>query len=229
MNDSVLKQAPLKTVILIYPGVTLLDMIGPATALSMFGSVQLVWKNREPIASDNGFLVTPNATLAEVPEHFDLLLIPGGPGKLAPLDDQEVLDFVRDCGRRADYLTSVCTGALILGAAGLLKGYRATTHWAAHDLLPDFGAIPVNERIVIDRNRLTGGGVTAGIDFGLTLLARLRGDEAAKIAQLIMEYDPAPPFNSGSPETAGLELTAKVRQMVDGDNEEIRRLAKTEK
>lgn len=216
-------QPPLKVVTLVYPGATFLDCIGPCTALSLFGEIQLVWKNREPILGDC-IQVLPNATFADLPEHFDVLLIPGGAGVLTPMIDDEALAFVQECGRRADYITAVCSGSLILGMAGLLEGYRATSHWATHELLADFGAIPVKARVVEDRNRLTGGGITAGIDFGLTLLAKLRGPEAARMAQLLMEYDPAPPFKAGSPEAAGPELTDLVKAQAKPGNDEIRRL-----
>lgn len=218
-----LNQPPLKIVTLVFPGATLLDYIGPCFAWSLFGEVQLVWKNLDPIFND--FMhVVPNATFTDIPEHFDILLVPGGGGVLAPMKDDEALEFVQECGRRADYITAVCTGSLILGMAGLLNGYRASSHWAAHDLLAEFGAIPVKARVVEDRNRFTGGGITAGIDFGLTVLAKLRGPEVAKMAQLIMEYNPAPPFNAGSPETAGPELAAVVAAQAKPRNDEMRRL-----
>ena len=216
-------QPPLKVVTLVYPGATLLDFIGPAMALSFFGEVRFYWKNLEPIFCD--FIeVLPNATFDQLPERFDVLLVPGGGGKLVPMDDEETLGFVQECGRRADYITSVCTGSLILGMAGLLNGYRATTHWAAMDLLGELGATAVKARTVEDRNRFTGGGITAGIDFGLALLARLRGPEAARLAQLIMEYNPAPPFEAGSPETAGPELAGLASAQAKAGNEEMRRL-----
>lgn len=223
MTTSNSNPAPLKIVTLLYPGVSILDYIGPCTALSFFGEIQLVWKNMDPVACDLS-LVTPTATFADVPEHFDVLLVPGGPGKLDPLNDDEILAFVAGCGKRADYITAVCTGSLILGMAGLLEGYRATTHWASHDLLADFGAIPVKSRVVEDRNRMTGGGITAGIDFGLTLLAKLRGQEAAEMAQLIIEYNPAPPFNAGSPETAEPRLVSRMIADAEPDREIIRQL-----
>ncbi len=214
---------PLKVVTLVYPGATPMDFLGPAMALNFFGEVHFYWKNLDPIFCD--FIeVLPNATFGDLPEHFDVLLVPGGGGQLAPMNDDEVLGFIQECGRRADYITSVCTGSLILAMAGLLNGYKAATHWTATDILADLGAIPVESRVVEDRNRITGGGITAGIDFGLALLAKLRGPEAAKTAQLIMEYDPAPPFDAGSPAAAGPELTNRVRTLVSAGNEKIRRL-----
>ena len=223
MTPSDPDRPPLQVVTLVYPGATLLDFIGPAMALSFFGEVRFYWKNLEPIFCD--FIeVLPNATFADLPERFDVLLVPGGKGKLLPMGDDETLASIQECGRRADYITSVCTGALILGQAGLLNGYRATTHWAALDLLANLGATAVKARVVEDRNRFTGGGITAGIDFGLTLLAKLRGPEAAKMAQLIMEYNPAPPFNAGSPETAGPELAGAAAAQARAGNDEMRRL-----
>jgi cyclohexyl-isocyanide hydratase len=128
------------------------------------------------------------------------------------MDDPEIIAFVRDQGRKAKYVTSVCTGALVLGAAGLLDGYEAATHWMSADQLPLFGAKPVAKRIVVDRNRITGGGVTAGIDFGLYLASQLAGEEAARRIQLFLEYDPAPPFDSGSPRTASAAVVQGVRE-----------------
>jgi cyclohexyl-isocyanide hydratase len=132
-------------------------------------------------------------------------------GQMPLMGDQDVLSFLKRQGDQADYVTSVCSGALLLGAAGLLKGYKSGCHWAFRNLLPNFGAIPVAERIVKDRNRISGGGVTAGIDFGLALAAELTDEETAKEIQLFIEYDPMPPFAAGSPEQAGPELEAKVR------------------
>jgi cyclohexyl-isocyanide hydratase len=126
------------------------------------------------------------------------------------MTDADVLEFLADRAPKSRYVTSVCSGSLLLGAAGLLKGYKATSHWAARELLKGFGAEPVEARVVVDRNRITGGGVTAGIDFGLVLLAKLRGEEAARMTQLAMEYHPEPPFNSGSPKTAGTETVQQA-------------------
>lgn len=210
-------QEPLEVVVLTYPGVTMQDYIGPSTILGFFGffgRVRVFWKNLEPVVSDIGFKTVPNATFAECPERVDVLLVPGGPGAMDMIKDEEVLDFVRACGQRAAYVTSVCTGSLILGAAGLLDGYRATSHWSAVDLLAAYGAIPVRERVVADRNRFSGGGVTAGIDFGLTLLAKIKGEKMAKMAQLGAEYNPQPPFEAGSPETAGPEIVNAVNELI---------------
>ena len=193
---------------LLYPELTLIDLIGPQTVLAARSDIHLIWKTKDLIYSDRGIGIKPNATLDDCPRDLDVLFVPGGPGMVPVMRDKPVLDFLADRGQRARYVTSVCTGALVLGAAGLLKGYRATTHWAARDVLPVFGAEPVKQRVVVDRNRITGGGVTAGLDFGYVLLAALRGEKAAKVMQLLMEYDPQPPFNAGSPENAGPEITA---------------------
>jgi cyclohexyl-isocyanide hydratase len=198
---------PLEVGMLLFPDLTLLDLIGPQTVLSSHSNIHLVWKTKDVIYSDRGIGIKPNATFDECPADLDVLFVPGGAGMLPVMRDREVLDFLVDRGRRAKYVTSVCTGALVLGTAGLLNGYKATTHWAAREVLRVFGAEPVTQRVVVDRNRITGGGVTAGIDFGYVLLAAMRGEEIAKITQLAMEYDPQPPFNAGSPETAGPEIT----------------------
>ena len=192
---------------LLFPGVTQLDLTGPAQFLSRLpgARVDLVWDTRDPVPTDAGFAILPTATFAEVPR-ADLLCVPGGMGIAQVIDQAGALDWVRQVGAEAQWVTSVCTGALVLGAAGLLRGYKATTHWAWHDMLPLFGAEPVQARHVIDRNRATGGGVTAGIDFALALMARIAGEDVARAVQLALEYDPAPPFDAGSPEKAGEAL-----------------------
>jgi cyclohexyl-isocyanide hydratase len=157
----------------------------------------------------------PTTVLRDCPPALDVLFVPGGFGTFQAMKDAELIEFLKDAAVRAGYITSVCSGSLILGAAGLLEGYRATSHWACRDLLSQFGALPVKARVVADRNRFTGGGVTAGIDFGLTLLAELRGSNAAKQTQLAMEYEPQPPFDAGSPDTAGPELVQAVLAMLD--------------
>ncbi len=146
-----------------------------------------------------------------------MLFVPGGRGTVAAMEDEELLAFLRNQAETARYITSVCSGSLVLGAAGLLNGYRATTHWATHDVLDLFdGVSPEKARVVIDRNRVSGGGVTAGIDFGLELLTVLRGESAAKLNQLLMEYDPKPPFEAGSPEGAGEQLTKLAKELMSG-------------
>ena len=157
----------------------------------------------------------PTTTFADCPK-LDVICVPGGGGQVALMTDEETLDFLRKQAATARYVTSVCTGSLVLGAAGLLKGYKSACHWAWRDMLPAFGAIPVAERVVRDRNRISGGGVTAGIDFGLTVAAELAGEEVAKSIQLVLEYDPQPPFDSGSPEKAGVERVKRIRERLSG-------------
>ena len=207
---------PIAIGILIYPNLTQLDATGPAQVLARVpgATVHMIWKTRDPIPTDAGFSIVPNTTFADCPR-LDVICVPGGGGQVALMTDPETLDFLRQQAATARYVTSVCTGSLVLGAAGLLKGYRSACHWAWREMLADFGAIPVAERVVRDRNRISGGGVTAGIDFGLTLLAELAGDEVAQSVQLGLEYDPQPPFQSGSPEKAGPVRTARVRAQME--------------
>jgi cyclohexyl-isocyanide hydratase len=203
---------------LLFPGLTLLDLIGPHTFLAVAPgyTTQLLWKNRDIVVSDTGVPLQATATFAEAPAELEILFVPGGIQGTAPmLEDQEVLDFVASRGERAKYVTSVCTGSLILGAAGLLRGYRATSHWAYRDLLPLVGAEPVAARVVEDRNRITGGGVTSGIDFGLTLLARLAGEDYARGWQLGTEYDPDPPFDAGTPDQADPFIIGEVMKVLE--------------
>ncbi|MEP2990382.1 MAG: DJ-1/PfpI family protein [Parasphingorhabdus sp.] len=197
---------------LIYPDVTQLDATGPAQVLSRVPGavIHMVWKTLDPVKTDAGFSILPTDTFTSCPD-LDVVCIPGGMGQMPLMSDSEVLEFLKRQGGQADYLTSVCSGSLLWGAAGFLDGYRSACHWAFREMLPSFGAIPVKERVVQDRNRVSGGGVTAGIDFGLTLAAVLAGEEVAKEIQLTLEYDPQPPFDAGTPEKAGLELEAKVR------------------
>ena len=207
-------QAPLEVGMLLYPGLTLLDLIGPATVLSWFSNIHLVWKTKDLVYSDTGFGIQPTATFETCPRELDILFVPGGFGQPQHMNDDEVLAFLAARAPQSKYLTSVCSGSLLLGAAGLLKGYKATSHWATRDALSTFGAEPVEARVVVDRNRITGGGVTAGIDFGLVLLAKLRGEEAAKLTQLAMEYDPEPPFDSGSPKTADPAIVQQAMSFI---------------
>jgi cyclohexyl-isocyanide hydratase len=202
MNPSI-NEPPLVIGMLLYPGFTMLDLVGPLTVFSMHAKLHLLWKTLEPVASDSGVGLVPTTLLSDCPEKLDVLFVPGGFGTEAAMADAELIAFLQTAAQRADYITSVCSGSLLLGAAGLIDGYRATTHWALHDALSQFGAQPVKARVVTDRNRISGGGVTAGIDFGLTVLAQLRGADVAQMVQLMMEYDPQPPFDAGSPEKAG--------------------------
>jgi cyclohexyl-isocyanide hydratase len=210
---------------LVFPGMTILDLIGPQQyfAVAPGRTTHLLWKTREPVVSDSGVPILPTAAFDEAPEELEILFVPGGfLGTSATIEDPDVLDFVASRGERARYVTSVCTGALILGAAGLLHGYQATTHWAYHDLLPLVGAEPVHARVVEDRNRITGGGVTSGIDFGLTLLARLAGEDYARGWQLGTEYDPHPPFDAGSPDKASQFIEGEVLRVLGPRVETVR-------
>ena len=198
--------------LLVFPNITQLDMTGP---LQVFGSVadadvHLIWKTLDPVPSDTPLMIAPTVTLDDCPQ-LDLICVPGGLGTDALMEDPEVLDFLRRQAEGARYVPSVCTGALVLGAAGLLKGYRATTHWNALSTLPLLGADVVKERVVVDRNRITGGGVTAGIDLGLMVVAEMFGQPVAEFVQLRLEYNPQPPFNAGSPDTAPAEVLASTQ------------------
>lgn len=225
-TDSATPPAAATIGMLVFPGITLLDLVGPQQffAVAPGRTTQLLWKSREPIISESGVPILPTATFDEAPEELEILFVPGGfQGTAAMIGDPDVLDFVASRGERAKYVTSVCTGALILGAAGLLQGYRATTHWAYRDLLPLVGAEPVVARVVEDRNRITGGGVTSGIDFGLTLLARLAGEDYAKGWQLGTEYDPHPPFDAGTPDKVDQFIIAEVMRVLGPRVEHVRR------
>lgn len=201
---------------LIFEGMTPLDLIGPAQFLSSAGNVTVdyVWRNRNPVYGDysvgNKMGFVPTATFDEI-EKTDILCVPGTHNPYALLDQEDLIAWVAKVGSEASWVTSVCTGSFVLGAAGLLKGYKAASHWTMVDDLAYFGAIPTKERVVRDRNRITGGGVTSGIDFGLTLLSIIRDEESAKATQLGLEYDPHPPFNSGSPRTAAPEMVAAMQ------------------
>jgi cyclohexyl-isocyanide hydratase len=207
-------EIPLELGIVLYPGMTLLDFAGPQCALGLHGNTHLLWKTLEPVKTDQGISVLPTSTFANSRRDFDVLLVPGGMGTADAIKDDEILNFLAEAGKTVRYVTSVCTGSLLLGAAGLLHGYKAATHWSCYEALAATGAEPVHARVVADRNRFSGGGVTAGIDFGLTLLAELRGEVAAKATQLAMEYDPQSPFQTGSPESAGPELIKIVHGML---------------
>lgn len=202
---------------LTYPKFTALDLIGPQHVFALLGpeyKTRLVWKDTQEVRSDTGIPVRPTLAFEDCPTHPTVLFIPGGTeGTLEALEDKEVREFVATRGDNATYVTSVCTGSLVLGAAGLLKGYKATSHWLALSDLAKFGAEPVSQRVVEDRNRITGGGVTAGIDFALTLAARLKDESYAKAVQLMMEYDPQPPFDSGNPASADPQTVKMLEAM----------------
>ncbi len=190
--------ASLSIVFVLFPRVTQLDLTGPLQVFSSIpgASIHLAWKRIEPVPTDSVLTLMPTTTFAECPQ-ADVICVPGGFGVDEILDDAEVIGFLRRQAGGAKYITSVCTGSLALGAAGLLDGYRAATHWSARECLPLFGATTSTERVCIDRNRVTGGGVTAGIDFALTLVAHLVERRMAELIQLRLEYNPAPPFNAG--------------------------------
>lgn len=200
--------------LVIFPGMTQLDMTGPYQVFSIMPDtrVLLLWKTLQPVTSSEGMTILPTATFNDCPS-LDVLCVPGGAiGQVEMMQDAEVLEFLRQQGKTAKYITSVCTGSLILAAAGLLQGYRAACHWAFRDQLAMLGVEVGTQRVVVDRNRITGGGVTAGIDFGLVVVGQLCGEETAKMIQLLLEYNPAPPFNAGSPESAGEILVEQVKK-----------------
>jgi cyclohexyl-isocyanide hydratase len=200
---------------LLFPQVTQLDLTGPAQVLSRMprARIELVARTLDPVPTDAGFALLPTATF-DAAAQPNILCVPGGFGVTATMEDEETLAWLRKAAGGAEWVTSVCTGALVLGAAGLLAGYRATTHWASHEWLAAFGAIPAKQRVVFDRNRVTGGGVTAGIDFGLALVAAIEGEDYARFVQLSLEYDPAPPLDSGSPDKADAQTLERYRAMV---------------
>jgi cyclohexyl-isocyanide hydratase len=209
---------------LAFPRLTQLDLTGPFEVLSRVPGARVHVLAREPgpITAEGGLQLLPTGTLEGAPQ-LDVVCVPGGAGVNAVLEDDVTLDWLAAQGSRARWVTSVCTGALALGAAGLLRGYLATTHWLSIDLLPLFGATPLAERVVLDRNRITGGGVTAGIDFGLTLAAQLAGEEAARRIALGLEYAPAPPF-PGSPRSAAPAHVTAAMEAATPMREERRRL-----
>jgi cyclohexyl-isocyanide hydratase len=204
---------PLQIGLVVFPKVTQLDFTGPLQVFSHLpgATVHLVWKRIEPVKTDTVLTISPTVSFADCPQ-LDVICVPGGSGTDDMVNDEEMLDFLRRQSREAKYITSVCTGSLVLGAAGLLKGYKATTHWSAMDYLGPYGAVPTKTRVCVDRNRLTGGGVTAGIDFALTLVSHLADRAMAEAIQLGIEYNPAPPFDSGSPDTAPTEVLANVQK-----------------
>lgn len=199
--------------ILVFPQVQQLDLTGPyeVFASAPDAQVHLLWKDTAPLKAATGLTLTPTMTFADCPP-LDVLCVPGGAGVNALLQDVAVLAFLRERAGQVRYLTSVCTGSLVLGMAGLLKGKRATSHWNAHDLLARFGAIPTEGRVVRDGNLITAGGVTSGIDFGLTVIAELLGEEEAQTIQLSLEYAPQPPFRAGTPQEAPAPIVAAARQ-----------------
>ncbi len=216
MSDNVSKstmntEAWLEIGAFIFPGIDQMDFAGPFEVLSRLpnSTFHVLWKDLSPVRDLNGLLLTPEKTFSEAPR-LDVLIVPGGYGQQALMEDETVLSFIRAQAAEARYVMSVCTGALICGAAGLLRGRRATTHWTAFHLLEYFGAIPVDGRVVLDGNYLSTAGVSAGIDGALRMAALLRGDRVAQQIQLSIEYAPEPPFAAGTPKTAAPELVAEA-------------------
>ena len=209
--------------IVFFPGMTQLDVTGPFEVLARLPNARmhLLWKRIEPITSDVGLTLMPTTTFNTCPA-LDVLCVGGGPGRNAVMNDAEVTEFIARIGATARYVTSVCAGSLILAAAGLLDGYRSTCHWMSRDQLSLMGAIPVDARVVVDRNRISGGGVTAGIDFGFHLAAELCGADVARRLQLVLEYDPQPPFDV-TVHNAPSALIADVRAALAASSEEGRR------
>jgi cyclohexyl-isocyanide hydratase len=211
---------------LLFPNITQLDLTGPHEVLSKLpgARIHLIWKTLEPVKAVGGMSIMPDTTLKDCPQ-LDLVCVPGGPGMTNLMVDEEILEFLRKQAAGARYVTSVCTGSLVLGAAGLLKDKCAATHWMLMELLPTLGAIPVSDRVVIDGNVITGGGVTAGIDFGLKVAAEVAGEDVAKQIQLQIEYDPQPPFNSGHPRSADPALVEKLKKLAEPMQAERRKNA----
>lgn len=201
--------------LILFPKLTQLDLTGPAEVFGRMpgAEVHLLWKTLDPVSSDRGLSILPTTTFEECPP-LDVICVPGGPGQVALMDDEVTLQFLREMALRCRLITSVCTGSLVLGAAGLLAGYRATCHWSSIDQLALLGAEPVQQRVVRDRNRITGAGVTSGIDFALAVVADLVGHDVAQEVQLQMEYDPEPPYQTGSPRTAPVALVEATSQKI---------------
>jgi cyclohexyl-isocyanide hydratase len=211
---------------LIFPRLTQLDMTGPYEVLARLRNttVDLVSRTHDPVTTERGMQIVPTVTYSDCPP-LDVVMVPGGPGQQDLMEDEATLEFLRKQAASAKYVTSVCTGSLVLGAAGLLKGKRATSHWAAVDHLALLGAIPVREKVVVDGHIVTGAGVTSGIDFALTLATILEGEQTAREIQLQIEYDPDPPYNSGSPNTAAPAIVEAVKARLARLNEERRVVA----
>ncbi len=212
--------AKLKVAMLVYPRLTLLDLAGPQSLWGRQAETCLVWENLDPVITDTDLTLQPTHTFETCPTEVDILFVPGGFGAWDVINNAKAMEFLARAGADARYVTGICFGTIIMAAAGLLDGYKAATHWATYPMLETLGVEGVRERVVIDRNRITGGGVTAGVDFGLTVLSELRGDTVAKATQLLVEYNPKPPFDAGSPESAGPELTGIAASLVKDDFEQ---------
>lgn len=209
-SDSPAEERRLEIGMLLFPGFTLQDLAGPQTAFGLHSNTHLIWKNLEPVPTDMGVTMNPTMRLDQVPDQLDVLFVPGGGGTPDIMKDQEILDFVARAGANAKYVTAVCTGSVILAMAGLLEGYRAATYWPFYEPLIALGIEPSYDRVCVDGNRITGGGVTAGIDFALQVIAELKGQDAAEFTQLVLEYDPQPTMNSGNPQTARPEIRTQI-------------------
>ena len=218
--------APRQIGMLLFPAVTQIDFTEPYEVFSRMPdtTIHIVAKSLDPVRSERGLMLLPTVTCADCPS-LDVLVVPGGPGQHHAMHDEVLLDFLRRQAAQAEHVTSICTGALLLGAAGLLDGYRATTHWLSMPFLELYGAVPVERRVVVDRNRVTASGCTAGLDFALTLTAMLAGDAIAQQIQLQLEYCPVPPFTSGSPATAPEDIVAAVRRAAEPFQEQRRQAA----
>ena len=200
---------------LIYPGVVQLDVMGAYQVLAFppNANIHLICQTTDPIVSNEGLIITPTTTFDDCPQ-LDVICVPGGGiGQVEVMQSKETIDFLQRISKTARYITSVCTGSLVLAKANLLDGYKATCHWAFREHLAALGVEVVTERIVIDRTRITGAGVTSGIDFALTLTSLLWGEDVAKMTQLMMEYNPQPPFDAGSPETADKSVVKSLTKL----------------
>lgn len=208
----------MKVLSLVYPGMTLLDLVGPMQAWSFLAGfeVQYAWHNSGAVPTDCGLSVQATHRFEDTWTDPDVLFVGGGAKPtLDLLSDSATIAFLADRGSRARWVCSVCTGSLLLGAAGLLRGYRAAVHWGAREALSQFGAEPSSERVCVDRNRLTGGGVTAGIDFGIAVAGRWAGESMGRVVELILEYAPQPPYGTGRPELADPQTLAAARTALE--------------
>jgi len=206
----------------IFPGFTLQDLAGPQTAFGLHAKTHIIWKTLEPVPTDMGVTLNPTITIDDVPDNLDVLFVAGGGGTPEIMKDRELLDFIARAGQTATYVTAVCTGSVLLAMAGLLEGYRAATYWPFYEPLIALGIEPSYDRVCVDRNRITGGGVTAGIDFALKVIAELKGQDAAEFTQLVLEYDPQPTMNSGNPRTARPEIVAQIKGLWGRTDEAVR-------
>ncbi len=228
MADSATNKAedkPLQIGMMIFPGFKLQDIAGPQSALGLHGKTHLIWKRLEPVTTDMGVKISPTTTFSDTPKVLDILFVPGGNGTPEIMTDREYLDFLGRAGKTARYVTAACTGSIILAMAGLLDGYRAATYWPYYEPLIALGIVPSYDRICVDRNRITGGGYTAGIDFALSLIAEIKGLDAAEFTQLALEYEPQQLFTSGHPSSARPEIVEQVSNFL-GRTSEAAKVAK---